>query len=204
MLGFLLAAGLSLGPRPLDLVKAGEEANYAQWLEGEARKAAGYYARKDCAAAVLKPRAFTPVVDEALSKARPGAPLYAEQFDVEGCGEAHRQGLIVLREQRWWRALPTAPGESQAPLSLQREVLPSVILEVKRAAEQDTSCTPLEKARSALIYDTRITRPGGGGRPWSERWSMWVCAMGYKVDIDFAPPPPGSGGRIVYLVQIAR
>jgi hypothetical protein len=200
MFGAILAAALTLAPRPLDLVKPGEEGNYAVWLEGQARKAAGYYAHKDCASATLTPEGFEPVTDDALAKVRPGAALYVERLKVEGCGVAQGQGLIVLRERTDWRALPTAPGESRANLALQREVLPSVILTVKDASDGDRSCSALEKAQSALIYDTRITRaPSAAVEPWSERWFMSVCGAGYKVDIDFTP----TAGRTDYVVRIA-
>jgi hypothetical protein len=86
-----------------------------------------------------------------------------------------------------------APGESAASLELQRRVLPTVILTVKRAARADTSCSDLDKARSALVYDTRVTRPAAGkNQPWTERWFMAVCDAGYKVDIDFTPSQDGA------------
>jgi hypothetical protein len=192
MLGLALAAGLALGARPSDLVRAGEEGAYALWLEGEARKAAAYYADADCAAAVLTARAFKPAEDLAIAQVRPAAALYAETFDVQGCGAARAQGLVVMRERTGWRAFPTAPGESQASLALQRQALPSVILAVKTASDRDTSCSGVQKALSALVYDTRITRPGAAGEPWSERWFMSVCGAGYKVDIDFIPTVDGA------------
>lgn len=200
MLGLVLIAALALGPRPADLVAPGEEAAYAQWLDGQARKAAGSYARSDCAAAVLISQAFKPAVDTAIVQALPGAALYIERLGVQGCGEARAQGLIVMRAGQGWRAFPTAPGESLASLELQRQVLPSVILTVKAASDGDTSCSNLDKARSALVYDTRITRPAAGdGQPWSERWFMAVCDAGYRVDIDFTP----SSERTSYDVHIA-
>jgi hypothetical protein len=199
VLGFLLAV-LTLGARPSDLVKPGERANYARWLEGQARTAAGSYAKADCASATLTPKGFQPTTDTSIAKAFPGARLYIERFSVAGCGEAKGQGLVVMRDRTEWRAFPTAPGESRASLELQRQMLPKVILAVKRAADGDTSCTGLDKARSALIYDTRVTlSPAAEGQPWSERWFMVVCEAGYKVDIDFAP----EGGKIAYDVHIA-
>ena len=199
MLGLALIAALALGPRPAELVKPGEEANYATWLEGQAKTAAGFYAHRDCATATVKPVSSGVTTDEQLSKRRPGALVYAERFAVAGCGEADAQGLVVIRETRWWLALPTAPGDSVASLSLQREVLPTVIRAVKDAAEADTSCTALDKARSALVYNTRVTKPAALGQPWSERWFMGVCDTGYTVDIDFTP----QGGRTTYQVRVA-
>ena len=192
MLGVALAAGLALGARPFDLVRPGEDGAYAAWLETQARKAAGYYAHADCAGAALTPRAFKPAEDAGIAQVRPGAALYAEGFAVEGCGEARAQGLVVMRERAGWRAFPTAPGDSQASLALQRQVLPSVILAVKTASDPDTSCSGAQKAQSALVYDTRITRTGAAGQSWSERWFMSVCGAGYKVDIDFAPAAAGA------------
>lgn len=205
MLAVLLTAALTLGPRPVDLVKPGEDAAYAQWLDEQARKAAGYYARVDCASAVLTPQSFKPASDAGIARARPGVALYMERFGVQGCGEARAQSVIVMREATGWRAFPTAPGESQASLELQRQVLPNVILAVKTASDGDTSCSGLDKARSALVYDTRVIRAAAGeGQPWSERWFMAVCDAGYKVDIDFTPQVgDGSGERIAYDVHIA-
>lgn len=206
MLGVLLTAALTLGPRPADLVGPGEEGAYAQWLDAEARKAAGYYARADCAAAVLTPEAFKPTADPAIAQARPGVALYVERFAVQGCGEARVQSVVVSRDGSGWRAYPAAPGESEASLALQRQVLPSVILTVKAAADSDTSCSALDKARSALVYDTRVTRPpAADGQPWSERWFMAVCDAGYKVDIDFRPQGRDAEGpvRVAYDVHIA-
>ena len=199
MLGVALAAGLVLGARPLELVRPGEEGAYASWLGAQARKAAGYYAHADCAAATLTPRAVKPTEDSGIAQVRPGAALYAETFGVEGCGQARAQGLVVMRERTGWRSFPMAPGDSRASLALQRQVLPSVILAVKTASERDTSCSLQEKAQSALVYDTRVTQAGAGGEPWSERWFMSVCGAGYKVDIDFAP---GGGGE-TFQVRIA-
>jgi len=199
MLGLVLAAALVLGPRPPDLVRPREAGDYAAWLEVQARKAAGYYAHADCAAAVLTPLTFQPTQDPALAQVRPGTALYAEMLGVQGCGAARAQGLVVMRETAGWRALPTAPGESAASLALQRQVLPSVILAVKAASDSDTSCSGVEKAQSALVYDTRLTRPGAAGQPWSERWFMSVCGAGYKVDIDFTP----AAGGATYQVRIA-
>jgi hypothetical protein len=199
MLGLALIAALALGPRPPELVKPGEEANYAAWLEGQAKTAAGYYAHKDCAAATVRPLSSGPTADEQVSKRRPGALLYAERLAVQGCGEADAQGLVVMRETTWWLALPTAPGDSVASLSLQRELLPTLIRAVKDAAEADTSCSPLDKARSALVYNTRVTQPAAPGRPWSERWFMGVCDIGYVVDIDFTP----KDGLTTYQVRVA-
>ena len=199
MLGMVLAAGLILGARPPELVKPGEETAYAAWLEGQARTAAGYYAHKDCAAAAVRPLSFGPAVDEAVAKRKPGVLLYAETLAIDGCGDADAQGLVVMREKTGWGALPTAPGDSAASLALQREVLPSVILAVKEAAERDTSCTLLEKARSALVYDTRILHAAVAGQPWSERWFMSVCGAGYRVDIDFSP----GGAQTAYAVRMA-
>jgi hypothetical protein len=199
MLGIVLMAGLVLGGRPPELVKAGEEAAYAAWLEGQARAAAGYYAHKDCAAAAVRPLSSGPAADEAVARRKPGVFLFAETLAIDGCGDADAQGLVVMRETKGWGALPTAPGDSAASLALQREVLPSVILAVKQAAERDTSCTLLEKAQSALVYDTRITRAAPAGQPWTERWFMSVCGAGYKVDIDFSP----GGARTAYAVRIA-
>jgi hypothetical protein len=204
VMGVVLAAALVLGPRPPDLVKTGEEAGYAAWVEGQARKAAGYYARSDCAAAALTPEAFGPANDPALAALKPGATLYTESFAIEGCGAARAQGLVVFRDKDGWSALPTAPGESRAGLALQRAVLPSVILAVKAAAEADTSCSPVEKAQSALIYDTRVIggqgAEGGEGKPWTERWFMSVCGAGYKIDIDFQPQAGGGAGFQVRVV----
>src|ERR1700742_2683668 len=176
MLGLLLTAPLTLGPRPAGLVEPGQEVVYAQWLDGQARKAAASYARVDCAAAVLTPQAFKPASDAAIAKAIPGAVLYIERLAVQGCGEARAQSVIVMRQGEGWRAFPTAPGESQASLELQRQVLPNVILAVKKASDGDTSCSGLDKARSALVYDTRVIRAAAGeGQPWTERWFMAVC-----------------------------
>jgi hypothetical protein len=130
---------------------------------------------------------------------RPGASLYTETFAVEGCGEARAQGLVVMRERAGWRAFPTAPGESLASLALQRQALPSVIQTVKTASDADTSCSAGEKAQSALVYDTRVTRSARAGEPWSERWFMSVCGAGYKVDIDFIPAADGA----TFAVRIA-
>jgi hypothetical protein len=199
MLGMVLAAGLSLGARPPELVRPGEEAAYAVWIEGQARAAAGYYAHKDCAAAAVRPLSSGPAADEAVARRKPGVFLYQETMAIDGCGAADAQGLVVMRETRGWGALPTAPGDSVAGLALQREVLPSVILAVKAAAERDTSCTLLEKAQSALVYDTRILSPAPAGQPWSERWFMSVCGAGYKVDIAFSP----GGARTAYAVRMA-
>lgn len=199
MLGMVLAAGLILGARPPELVKPGEEAAYAAWLEGQARAAAGYYARRDCAAAAVRPLASGPTTDEAVARRKPGVMLYAETLAVDGCGDADAQGLVVMREKAGWGALPTAPGDSAASLALQREVLPSVILAVKEAADRDTSCSLLEKAQSAIVYDTRILTAAPAGQPWSERWFMSVCGAGYKVDIDFTP----GGARTAYQVRMA-
>lgn len=200
MLSVLLTAALALGARPADLVKPGEEADYAAWLEAQARKAAAGYARSDCAAATLTPQGFEPTSDQAISRMRPGAALYLERFAVEGCGEARAQGLVVMRDRAGWRALPTAPGESQASLELQRQVLPKVFLAVKRASDRDVSCSALDKAQSARVYDTRVTRPPvSAGQPWSERWFMAVCDAGYRVDIDFSP----ANGNVAHDVHIS-
>jgi hypothetical protein len=199
MLGMVLAAGLTLGARPPELVRAGEEAAYAAWVEGQARTAAGYYARKDCAAAVVRPLSSGPAADAAVTRRKPGVFLYRETVAIAGCGDAAAQGLVVMRESHGWGALPMAPGDSVAGLALQREVLPSVILAVKEAAERDTSCSLLDKARSALVYDTRVIRAGPAGQPWSERWFMSVCGAGYRVDIDFSP----GAARTAYAVRMA-
>jgi hypothetical protein len=200
VLSLVFAAAVALGPRPTDLVRPGEEANYARWLEGEARTAAGYFARLDCAAATLTPAAFEPTTDQAIARQHQGAMLYLERFTVKDCGFARAQGLVVMRDRRTWLAFPTAPGESRASLELQRQMLPSVILTVKQAADRDVSCSGLDKARSALVYDTRVTRPPeADGQPWTERWFMAVCDAGYKVDIDFSPVE----GRVSYAVRLA-
>jgi hypothetical protein len=199
MLGMVLVAGLILGARPPELVKPGEEAAYAAWLEGQARTAAGYYARRDCAAASVRALSSGPATDEAVARRKPGVMLYAETLAIDGCGDADAQGLVVMREKAGWGALPTAPGDSAASLALQREVLPSVILAVKEAADRDTSCSLLEKAQSAIVYDTRILNAAPAGQPWSERWFMSVCGAGYKVDIDFTP----GAARTAYQVRMA-
>jgi hypothetical protein len=205
MLGLLLTAALTLGPRPADLVEPGQDIAYAQWLDGQARKAASGYARVDCASAVLTPQSFKPAVDAAIAKALPGAVLYVERLAVQGCGEARAQSVIVMRQGSSWRAFPTAPGESLASLELQRQVLPNVILAVKTASDGDTSCSGLDKARSALVYDTRVIRAAAGeGQSWTERWFMAVCDAGYKIDIDFTPRSvDGAAERIAYDVHIA-
>ena len=199
MLGVLMAAGLVLTARPPGLVKPGEADNYAIWLEGQARKAAGYYAHVDCTAAQVRSRSFAPAADAAVARVRPGADLYDEVLDIDGCGMAGAQALVGFRDTADWRALPKAPGDSLASLAQQRDVLPRVVLAVRAAAQADTSCSDLEKAQSALVYDTRVTKAAPPGQPWSERWFMSVCGAGYKIDIDFAP----AAGDAVYNVRIA-
>ncbi len=201
MLGVLMAAGLILTERPPELVKPGEAQAYAVWLEGQARKAAGYYAHADCTAAQVRSRSFASAADAAVTKVRPGADLYEETLEIEGCGMADAQALVVFRDAADWRALPKAPGDSLASLSQQREVLPSVILAVRTAAQPDTSCSALEKAQSALVYDTRVIQAAPPGQPWSERWFMSVCGAGYRVDIDFIPSTTTAAAA--YDVRIA-
>lgn len=191
MLALVLAAGLALSPRPPDLVKPGEEANYAAWLQDAARKAAGLFARADCSQAVVGSRDFRAAPRRGAAPAAAGP--WIEVLSIDGCGVARTQSLQVSRGLADWRSLEMAPGDSAADLNLQRQALGKVILTVRAAAQADTACSDLDKARSAVVYDTRVTRPAAlQGQPWSERWFMSVCGVDYGVDLDFTPAPDGG------------
>ena len=199
MLGVVMAAGLALAARPPELVRPGEAQAYAAWLEDEARKAAGHYARKDCGGAQVRPLSSAPTQDAAIAQTRPDVYPYRETLAVAGCGAAGEQSLVVFRDGDGWRALPEAPGESAASLAEQREVLADVFRAVKSVSDKDASCSPRDKMLTAIVYDTRVTRRAAPGQPWSERWFMSVCQADYRIDIDFTPRAGGGADAAVRL-----
>jgi hypothetical protein len=220
MLALALAAGLTLGPRPAQIVKPGEEATYAAWLEGEIRKTAGIFAGKDCSSAEVQSIGGAPLQDIVVRQ-HPEIFFWLEAAHLRGCGQAQVQQLGVVRDGDGWRALTMAPGSAWASPSSQRGMEPSLMkLGAAVALKSDRACTADRFAKSfrvvdtgqidphtpmgvletrqldlhnpGQVVDTRLLYPRPAGAPWSEQWSLYACNANFKVIANFRPNPDGS------------
>ena len=197
MLAMALAVGLTLGPRPIQIVKPSEEATYAAWLEGEMRKTAAAYAGKDCSSAVVQSITGAPLQDIVVRQ-HPEIFFWLEATRVMGCGSANVQQLGVIRNGEAWRAIPMAPGLSTASPSLQRDIGRSLITVAAALAHKaDVACTADVFAKSFRVTDTRQFAPHTTGKPWSELWSLHACSGDYNVKVDFTPASDGGTDFIV-------
>lgn len=193
MLAMILAA-VSIGARPVELVKPGEEAAYAAWLEGKARTAISTNAGKDCSTATLSaPQGRPPSPTDLVRQALPNAYAYYEMFAVAGCGPAEAQQILVLRQGDGWRAIALAPGLTVASLVLQRDLMQTVVGAVAAQVKMKGANCPSDAfAKSFRISDTRLTGPFVPGQPWIERWTARVCDVDYPVDLSLKPAADGG------------
>jgi hypothetical protein len=191
-LALVLAAGLTLGPRPAQIVKPGEEAAYAAWLEGEMRKTAGAYAAKDCSSADLQSIGGAPLLDDVVQQ-HPELFFWLEAVHLTGCGRATVQQLGVVRDGDAWRALSMAPGSSTAGPSLQRDFEPSAIALAAAVVQQrDFACKGDKFTKSFRMADTRPIGRHVANAPWSEVWTFYACNGYHTIRVDFKAKPYGT------------
>lgn len=192
MLALILA--LSVGARPAELVKPGEEAAYAAWLEERVRATISASAGRDCSQATLKEAAGQPASPaDPVRKALPKAYFYYEKFSVAGCGAADTQQLLVRRDGDQWRSVGLAPGRTVATLVLQRDLLQGVAQAmVAQMAKKGVDCKGDALAKSFRISDTRLMTPFVPGQPWTERWVVAACDADYPVDVSLRPTADGG------------
>jgi hypothetical protein len=192
MIGLVLAAGLALGARPAQIVKPGEEAAYAAWLETEVRAAAASFAGTDCSAAVLQPLGSLPLED-IVARQHPEIFFWQELVRIRGCGPADTQELVILRNGATWRAIRMAPGRSAAGPTLQKDILNNVAMAgavlVRRA---DPTCAGDALTKSFRLVNTQVNGKFVSGAPWSERWTVHACKDDYSVDVALSPASDGG------------
>jgi hypothetical protein len=193
MLAMILAM-LAVGSRPAELVKPGEEAAYATWLEARVRAAISKSAGKDCSSAPLK---VLPGLDatptDPVRAALPNAYVYYEAVDIAGCGLAERQRLLVRREGAEWKSTALAPGQTVATFILQRDLVKSLVSAVvTQMAMKGGDCGRDAFSTSFRIADTRLIGPFVPGQAWKERWVVHACDADYPIDVSLSPTPDGG------------
>jgi hypothetical protein len=188
----MMLAALTIGARPVELVKPGEEAAYAAWLDAEVRAAAGRIAAADCSAATLQSVAGAPLQDT-LPKRNPTPYSWEETVQVQGCGEADLQRLVVTRKGETWQAAPLAPGHTAMGANLQKGMLDSVAMTAGVYARRaDPACVGDSFNKSLRVVNTEVVGARTEGGPWTEHWKVHACNGEYAFDISLTPTKDGG------------
>lgn len=112
---------------------------------------------------------------------------WAERVTIERCGRRVEHNIYFFASRvRGLHAVAGFPGRTLTEPQLQFEVARDLLGVGRRLAPQ---CETFD------VVETRIVeRPDGPTRPWTERWSLYMCGRVHEQTVRFIPDNEGRTG----------
>ena len=184
----------ALGARPAVLTGP-DPAAYAAKLEEAALALAARAQGEPCPAAVVTSLSGSPV--DAAGLKRDGvrsdgvAAAFDEHLRVSGCGRSSVVKLYTARRGDGFGLIALPPGTGVAGYRLSHDATLGAVSSLAMQ-KPPPPCDADTQARTLRLADTALTSPYAPGRPWSERWTFYVCGQARPVDLAFTPGADGG------------